>query len=269
MPRKKVSKKKSVAKTSSSKAVVSWKDRLSQLAAQESDRQTVIGGGSNAIKLSKGSFKYQGEDLGESLQVVVVDFVKHKNWYDRPFDEDNPSPPACFALSADGKNMIPHATAPEPQAETCAECWANEFESDNRGKGKACRDSYLLCCISADQLGEDEPEVAYLRVPPTSLAAWDSFMVKRNKVLNLPALAFVVEVTFDDTVDYQKILFEEVGRTGEGHWEALFQLHDTAHELMLTPPDVSNYEPPTSKKKKTKKKAATKKKSKVRKSRFG
>jgi len=254
-------KKKVAKKKTPGKAVVSWKDKLAALAEQESDRQTTIGGGGAQIKLSKGQFKFQGEDLGEAMEIVVVDFVKQKNWYDRPFDEDNPSPPACFAISPDGKNMIPNDSSPEAQADECADCWANEFETDSRGKGKACKDTYLLACIAANQMGDAEPDLAYLKVPPTSLKSWDSFMVKRNQVLNLPALAFIIEVTFDEEVDYQKIFFEEIGRVPDKAYETLFELRDVAHEVLMTPPDVTGYEPPSAKKKKSKKKA-TKKKSK-------
>lgn len=272
--KKKTSKSKAVAKPSTGKEVVSWKDRLAQLAEKEADRQTVIGGGSQGIRLSKGSFKFQGEDLGDSIEIVVIASAKHKNYFDRPFDEDNPSPPACFAISSDGKGMAPHETSPVPQDDVCAECWANEFESDNRGKGKACRDSYLLACVAANELENldeiDESSIAYLRVPPTSLAAWDGYMVKRNKVLHLPAAAFITQVTFDEEVDYQKILFDEVGRTPEEAFPVLLdQLAPLAEEILLTPPDVTNYEPPEAKGSKKKKKVKKKSKKKAtKKSRF-
>jgi len=265
MARKKVSKK----KTSKSKALVSWQDKLAALAEQEGQRRTTIGTGSNNIRLSKGKFKYQGEDLGDVISVCVIDFVRCKNYFDSPFDEDNPNAPACFVVSADGLNMRPHDTSPDAQAETCADCWANEFETDGRGKGKACRDSYLLGVVSADEVNEAEPDVAYIRVPPTSLTAWDSYMVKRNKVLNLPALAFITQISFDEEVDYQKLVFEEEGRTPEEAFGTLFDLRETVHETLMTPPDTSNYHPPGKVSKKTKKKSKKKaSKKKAKRSRF-
>ena len=87
----------------------------------------------------------------------------------------------------------------------CEDCWADEWGSAENETAKACRNSYFLACISADEMTEPEPDIAYISVPPSSLAAWDSYMVKRNKVLNLPALAFLTEVSFDDEVDYQKL----------------------------------------------------------------
>jgi hypothetical protein len=173
--------------------------------------------------------------------------------------------------------MVPHETSPVPQEDACVDCWANEFESDNRGKGKACRDSYLLACVASNELDAieeiDEDSIAFLRVPPTSLSTYDGYMVRRNKVLHLPAMAFITQVTFDDEVDYQKIFFDETGRTPDEAFEKLMELREVATEVLLTPPDVSNYAPPEAKKskKKTKKKAkkkVAKKKRSTKKSRF-
>lgn len=270
--KKKVSKKKkpgkAVARRASSEvgATGTWKDRLAEMAKQESERRTSIGGGGNQIRVEKdGSFKFQGEEIGDEeggLSVIVVAFVRRKNWYDRPFDRDNPSPPACFAISPDGIGMVPHDTSPVPQADSCDECWADEFGSDNRGRGKACRDAYLLACVTPDDLqNEDAPTIALLSVPPTSLAAWDSYMVKRNKVLGLPSLAFLTYVTTELDGDTMKLIFDEEEQTPEEFFEQLFDLRDTAMEILMEPPDVSQYEPPGKKKakKKSKKKVAKKK----------
>jgi hypothetical protein len=253
--------KKKTAKKKPGKSVVSYKEKLAALAQQESDRKISIGGGSATIKLAKGGFKFQGEDLGKTMDVVVVDFVRSRGWYDRPFNEDDPSPPACFALSADGIGMEAHETSPVPQGELCEECWADEWGSAPNESAKACREHYLLGLISADQVGDPDADVAYMRVPPTSLAAWDSYAVKRSKVLNLPALAFITTISFDDDSEFQKLLFDEAGRVEENDLGALFDIRETVHEVLMTAPDVSNYEPPTKKKskKKTKKKVSKKK----------
>lgn len=269
---KKKAKKKAVAKKNPGTAVVSAMDRLQALAQEEGERKLALGG-TSTIKLARGKFQLGGEDLGDQLDVVVVDFVRQKNYFDAPFDEDNPSSPACFALSATGFDMEPHDTAPDPQSETCEGCWANEFGSDSRGKGKACRDSYLMAVLHQDDLEVEDPVLAYLRVPPTSLANWDSYAEKRRKVLGLPAMAFVTSITFDDTVDYQKLLFEEAGRTPETDEivDRLFTQRELAHEVLMTPPDTSNYETPGSTKAKKKTKKKTKKKAskkKAKKSRF-
>lgn len=245
-------------KKTTSKAMVSWQEKLMAKAEQEKARKTTVGSGGDSIKLSKGKFKFKGEDLGDTLPVVILDFVKTKNYFDRPYDEENPSPPVCFSLSADGNNMSPHETAPEPQESSCADCWANEFESDARGKGKACRDSYLVALVHADDRDQADPQVAYLRVPPTSLSAFDSYLRKRVEVLGLPAVAFITEIWFDDSVDYQKLLFQEVGRTEEEYYPNLLPLMENQLPILMNPPDVSGYDKATTKKK-TKKKVAKKK----------
>lgn len=270
MAKKKASK---VVAKRGSNLPVTWQDKLAALAAQESDRVTAIGG-SASIKLAKGKFKFQGTDLGETLSFVCVDFVKVRNWFDRPYDEDDPGVPACFSISVDGKNMAPDPTGPKIQSDDlCRNCWADEFGSDARERAKACREQYLLATVHADSLKKDSldmEDVAFMRVPPTSLKAWDAFMIKRNKVFKLPALSFIVEASFDEDVDYQKLEFAELGRVEDKDTiEKLFELRELVHPILMTPPDVSNFKEKGSKKAKKKKKTTSKKKKKTKSRRYG
>src|SRR5690606_37754523 len=79
-------------------SLVSYREKLAALAAQEAERAVAIAGGANTIRLRKGKFLFRGEDLGEELDFVCVDFVKTRHYFDEPFDEDNPAPPVCFSL---------------------------------------------------------------------------------------------------------------------------------------------------------------------------
>ena len=111
--RKKRAKKKtkSVAKRKST-LPADWKKQLLADAAEESER-TPAGVGNKIILKRNGQFSFQGADLGGSITCVIVDHVVVKKYFDTDYDEDNPSPPACFALKANEKNIAPHPDSPK------------------------------------------------------------------------------------------------------------------------------------------------------------
>lgn len=230
-------------KTSTSKEVVSWKEQLAKHAAAQQEKLPVSGSG-NTISGRNGVFRYQGEELGDTIRVVVLDYAYHNNYYDRPYDPDNISAQACFAISTMPLSMVPHETAPVPQAESCKTCWANEFGTDNRGRGKACRQGIVMALISEDQLGAEEAEIALLSLPPKSVANWGSFMRPRSKVLGLPSYAFIVDISFDEDSDYIMYRFTEAGRVPEDKLGQMVAVFETAHHMVMEAPDVSGYEEP-------------------------
>jgi len=255
--KKKVAKKKAPAKTSQSKELTDWKAQLAQYTAEQADRPG--GGGGNVITCRNGEFKFQGSDLGDAINVVVLDYAYVNRWYDRVFDPENMTPPACIAISMDGRNMAPLDNSPDKQADACADCWANEFGTDNRGRGKACANTLLLAVIADVDLGKDDAEIATFSIPPASTANFHAYMKKRQKALNLPSFAFVTEISVDDEADYLKYRFNEIDRVPENHLPSVMGFVEPARDQITAEPDFSGYEPPPQRGKK--KKASKKKKS--------
>jgi hypothetical protein len=266
--KKKASKKKA-SKKSSSRAVATrrntlpedWREQLRKDAQEESER-TPAGSGNRISLKRNGKFAFQGAELGSSIQCVIVDHIIAKTWYDRPFDEDDPSPPACFALKPDPKNIAPHASSPLRQAEVCEDCWANEWASSTRGKGKACSDKHRLALLHADDLDGD---LIYLEVPVTSGAAFKKYITGVTKAADLPCYAVLTEISMDDHADWQTLNFELIGEVSENDLAAPFSKRKQAREMLMTPYDVTGFVPAEGKKggkKKVagKKKASSKKK---------
>src|ERR1044071_4330084 len=109
-----------------SKLPANWREELAKDAREESEN--VPTGAGNKLTLKKsGQFSYQGADLGDSFECVVLNHVVAKQWFEGEYDEDNPGPPSCFALKANMKNIAPHANSPNKQSDVCDGCPHNEW----------------------------------------------------------------------------------------------------------------------------------------------
>ena len=62
------------------------------------EAEVIPAGSGNTVTLTRGGqFRFQGSDLGESMDVVIAAHVFTNKWFDRDYDADNPTPAACFA----------------------------------------------------------------------------------------------------------------------------------------------------------------------------
>lgn len=263
MPRKKAAKKKTSKKKTSkavakrkTTAITNWRDELAKRAKEESE--VIPAGTGNTISLGRnGQFKFQGGDLGDEMDVIIVGHVFAYKYYDTPYDADNPSPPACFALGKRMDTMAPDDSSPDKQAEVCEDCWANEWGSGT-GRGKACGNRYRLALVHADTL-ESNPETVFMEVPPTSLVEFNKYVSKLTKAAEVPSWAVVTKIYFDEHKDQQALKFEMVEMVPEALLGDCFKLNEVAIKELMDPPDVSGYKKPAGgKKAKTKKKTGKK-----------
>ena len=258
--KKKVSKKKTGKSVAVRKSTLpaNWRDQLREDAAEESER-TPVGSGNRVTLKRSGQFSFQGADLGDSIDVVIVDHVVAKLYFDTDYDEDNPTPPACFALKPNAANIAPHPDAPDQQAEVCADCWAKEWAS-GRGRGKACSDKNRLACMHVDDL---EGDLFFIEVPVTSGAAFNKYIKGLTKAAELPCYAVITRLEMDEHADYQKLVFTLIEEVPENLLAGPFGKRKEAREVLMEPYDVSGYEKENgkrAKKKKARKKKSAKKK---------
>lgn len=140
----------------------SMDEQLEALATDQVAKTREDGG--SYIGTKNKEFRYKGGSLGSSMEVVILASTFENAYYDTPYDEDNPSSPACYAVSDSEDELVPAEDAPNKQADTCAECPMNVFGSDARGKGKACANRRRLALLAA---GDLEGQIAFLRLAPT------------------------------------------------------------------------------------------------------
>ena len=257
--RKKPSKKKAPGKAVAKRGSTlptDWKKQLRDDAQEEAER-TPAGTGNRISLKRSGQFSFQGADIGDSIDVIIVDHVAMKTYYDEDYEEDNPVPPACFALKPSAKNIAPHPDSPDKQAETCAECWANEWTS-GRGRGKACSDKNRLAILHVDALDD----LVMLEVPVTSGAAFNKYVTGLTKAAEVPSYAVITRMTMDDHADYQKLIFELVEEVNEEQLAASMSKRKAARDMCMEPFDTTGREEAKgrkgAKKKKVTKKSAKK-----------
>lgn len=263
-------KKKAVTKSKGT-ALTNVRDTLRQAAQRE--KELTPSGGGNRISMRNDTFMFQGTDLGTEMTVVIAARVFQNAWYGgKKFNPDGANVPACYAVSESQDELAAFDASPKKQAEVCADCEFNEWGSAvGGGRGKACRNTQGLGLINAEELeaGEEDPELAYLSVPPTSLGELNGYCAKVIGALDLPSFGVITTISLDPDADYQHLLFEMVRELSDEEAAVVINKRSEALRVLTEEPDFSGYTedaPKRASKKKTAKKAAKKKAAK--KSRF-
>jgi hypothetical protein len=145
------------------------------------------------------------ENNGVAIDVVVVDASEHvsKFFYNKAYDPNaEDMSPACFSDNGVG----PSIRAAKPQSLLCGNCPNNAWGSKITPQGtqvKACSDVKKLAIIPVNNINGS----AYmLTVPGASLKTWQGFVDTVSK-RNIPVPALVVQVSFDVTAEYPKLVF--------------------------------------------------------------
>lgn len=112
------------------------------------------------------------EEPTKLIEGVIVFAAKYKSFYKEQYDEETKKPPECF--SHNGKTPDPDSG--EPQAKTCKGCPHNEFGSDARERGKACRDMRRIFFLTSIEEGQESVMPWHINATPTSIKAWDDYM---------------------------------------------------------------------------------------------
>jgi hypothetical protein len=151
-------------------------------------------------------FSIGDEKLGTTLDVVILADMYDYSYYDRDYDPDTITPPACFAIGSVLSEMMPHETSPDKQSATCQSCPKNEFGSAKNGKGKACRNGRRLLVAAVTNNQPNLGDLAIINIPPTSLKAYARYTKNITVVHKLPTWAVITKLTFDDDSAWPSIV---------------------------------------------------------------
>jgi hypothetical protein len=116
------------------------------------------------------NFNMGDEQLGDTIEVFVLDFAYTNQWFDADYDPGNPRNPSCAAIARDPDLLVP-VEGDDKQSEQCSTCWADVFGTANVGKGKACKNSIKALIVPANEVldGKDNPTAMFLGIPPTAM----------------------------------------------------------------------------------------------------
>lgn len=222
-----------VAKRASNN-VVNIKEALRKQAEDLNSRVAPATGNSISIKGSEFRLP-DGRKTTDPIEVVVVDFTAMNSFYETKFDPGQITPPACFAMGSNPLKLVPSDNAPLRQSDSCSGCPMNEFGSD--GKGKACKNTRVLAVLPAD--ADADTPMWRLVVPPTSIKNWDDYVRSVSSMMQMPPVAVVTTISFDDTVDYPRLKFG--APTPNQSLEVHFARQGEASEMLATEPDTSQF----------------------------
>lgn len=231
--------KKATAPTAT-RALTKWDEKLAAIAADAVKTQSAVGGAGNFISIKAGTLSYQGASApGNKMRVVIVDSILVNEYYDEPFDQTNPTSPACYAFGRNVGEMRPHEAVESPINARCVGCPNKEFGSADRGKGKACADVQRLALITEGDLEDIEnAEIAFLKLPYFSTLEYAGYVRHLFELKgHRPVMAFVTEITVvSDPKAQFKVKFQMVEELeGEDVFAAVFKKHEEAKGKIAFP----------------------------------
>jgi hypothetical protein len=224
---------------------MSYDEQLAKEAAAIQSRIQAPAGDRVRYNANK-SFQTPDGAEGETLQVVVLDFLSTNMFYDRPFNKDNPMPPACFAIGSEPSLLVPSDNSPDKQSDSCTGCPMNQFGSASSGSGKACKNTRLVAVSPLAGDGEDPADMPIwiMQIPPASLKAFDGYVrALASKHQSVP-VRFLTEVSMDSNETFAAPRFAVVRPLDNDELGAVMGLREQARERLLVEPDVSTYEAP-------------------------
>lgn len=185
-----------------------------------------------------------GLNLGDEQRIIVVDFCTVNRYYDRVYDAANPQPPACMAIGDIIKDMVPEEGVPAPQSDFCRNCWANEWKSDVKQRGKACKNTRDLAIVLADELEDPdiEPTLYVVSCAPTSIKSFDAAAAKVLQLFSGPPIKAIMTMHVSAVDNYYNLSFGQL--EANPYIERVYPLLEDTADLLSRMPDFDNYERP-------------------------
>lgn len=232
-----------------------------QLAQEARDEAAAERPSLSKFSLRGGMIGYQGNPVKNNVLTVVVLAAIHRNaYYDRPFDPNNLSNPACFALSEDGEDMEAHENVPDENVpksselnghlrsengRSCAGCKFNDWGSSPKqgSRGKACSETRRLVLLPVDALTSADAvmkaELGIMDLPVTSCANYSNMVNGLAASANVPVYAATVDIsTVRDMKTQFKVTFEPKSLIGDMEvLAAVKRRREEAVRYALTPYD--------------------------------
>lgn len=231
-------------KKSTGKSLVQWQERLAQEANIAAGIEENVGQGGSFISTRGGRLAFNGAEIpGNKMNVIVIDHILENHMFAGRYDPDTPQSPVCFAFGTNEDEMKPHEKSSEPQHDICRGCPMNEFGTADTGKGKACKNIRRLAIITEDQLDNiEDAQVAYLKIPVTSVKGWAGYVRQLSSTLQRPPFGVITEISIvPDSKSQFKVQFKLVETIDDADmFEALFAKRDIVKNEIAFP-----YAPPS------------------------
>lgn len=204
-------------------AIVPWEKDMAAAAERGAKAEKPVGMFSS-IAIGQGILKIDDVPIpGNRMRGIVLCATPENQYYDRPYDAQNPTSPVCFSFgdpTADEPEdgMAPHETSTTKQGDAnglCAECWANVMGSAEIGKGKACKNIRRMLIMPEDAIengadGIKKAEVRMLKVPVMSVKGWVNYVRQTLfEEMKRPMWGVITEISLvPDPKSQFRVMFE-------------------------------------------------------------
>lgn len=215
---------------------------IANAAKEQSSNET---SGTAALSIKGKKFALGEDKLGITLNGVILADIYEHAYYDRAYNPDVITPPACFSIGIDVNLLRRHDVSPTPIHDDCPSCPYNQFASAANGKGKKCRNGRRLLLATLVDGRVDLGSLAILNIPPTSLKGYSSYVKRLTTLKGMPTWAVVTNFSFDQDCDWPTLVFEQEAYVHGEDMTLLAKDRDKFYGLVATPYDVSSYEPLT------------------------
>lgn len=238
--------------TSNSKALagVGTKDlaaidaEMSQAVANIKDTIGQSSGNRLSLEVNGDFTTPDGMNLGNEIQIVVVDYMTHHKFYTTRFNKDNPAPPDCYAMGRVINEMVPEDDSPNVQHENCRACPMNQFGSGENGKSKACQNRRLLAVLVVDPENPDahnapDAPIYTLDLSPSNNRPFDGFVsAVARSLAGLPVKALVT-VIGKNVGTYATLTF--VDPVPNPDYAAHYRRRGEVQDMLTRRPDFAAY----------------------------
>lgn len=237
--------------------IVNYDKQWADQAAKYAEQEKLVGG--TFISTRGGTLSVGEETMpGNQMAVIVLDVVMENTFYEGKFDADNKQPPLCYAFGRSADEMAPHESMqidPEyfvPQANSCLECPHNAWGSAEKGRGKACQNRRRLALIPAGYFEQkrgsrdttlhlfddakhfQQADIAYLKLPVTSVTAWSKYVNQVAANFNRPPHGVVTRIWIEpDQKTQYKLCFEMIEEVPDELAAAVMTRHDQAVKAVV------------------------------------
>ena len=207
-----------------------WADQQEQYAYQPKAANGTF------LSTRSGILTYGEETLpGNQACVIILHAQRENTYYPDKFVEGEAVSPTCYAFGQYAADMAPHESMQvdlnyfKPQSDTCQSCKWNEWGSADTGRGKACQNRSRLALIPAgyyatrkgsrdfdldifnDPKHFQKVDIAYIKLPVTSVANWDKYVASVAANNHRPPHGVITRMFLEpDPKSQYKVWFELV-----------------------------------------------------------
>jgi hypothetical protein len=224
------------------------KQQLAERVAADIGRLGAIGG-KDAIRITQDkTFELPTGEVIQELSAVILQFVYRNEYYIGAYNKKAISPPACFSISPNAASLAPSPNSPIMQVgedSTCSQCQWNQFGSSPSGDGKACKNTVFMAVMPPDAK-EDSP-IWVIKTSPTGVKHFNNYVSSLARD-NVPFDAVITKINFDPALSYASLRFSPEEYLSMDTFGMMQRRRVEAATRLAQEPDVSQFEPPKSRK---------------------